>query len=343
MSILPQSFASKTLWALILLCCASNVYGHHDSPTAKLGRLSTQPLTKSILGAQFPLLDLTLQTEFVYFNTLKQGSRIFNNTETNSIASLTTTVGLQLTTSSRRSFAVFLPIGWIRSSRSQNENPSSSSGLGDAQLLFKQGFSDKTSSSHKPSFGGDIQIGLVVPTGSYVQRPSLSVTDLTPQTDGSLRLVTYNTNASIGSGSISAIAAGNLEKTISQQLSITAGGIVLLPVTSTIDDIRWGMDTQVSSSVRIQNFPKLPVITAGFDYQFHARDTVPIDNDPTQNSAKVGGRHEIGTHIRIHPVLIQKRLQCSIGIHIPLWQYVRGVQLVETVSANLGCNIGWGL
>lgn len=302
---------------------------HHTRPTARptssggLLRLSTSDVQK-------PKLSVIVGTELAYFDRFRSTDEAHNDGGRLLITTLVPSVQVVLATGTDAQ--IRLPVGFVRAEPSV-QNATTEFGLGDLDVGVRQDLSRLWSNA------GDrltIHLGarLVAPTGRYRSDAALSVVGLTTGDDRALRPTTYDTQASLGAGIWSAGLGVQLGWRPHPRWHLSSLAEWLEPLSNTSDGIRWGRDVDVQVALTAVVWAETLALMVGGDYRWHDQDRVP---DPESGRRfDVGGRDELGVAVGLRAELTDS-WSCSARGHIPVWQRVGGVQLVETVSAELQC------
>ena len=311
-------------------------FAHHSRPTARpslpalslgFGRLASEPSN----------LELQIGTEVSYFDRLRQEDFAAEGDGALLVGTLVSAARLAL--ASGTELRARLPVGFVSRSGSSDDPSDTAFGLGDAVLAVAQEL--LVFGSNRPQdLSLRVAAGLLIPTGLYRSDASLSFIDVSPGPGGALDVVTYDTQASLGAGVWSATFGLEFGWQLSRRLVLGARGQWSEPLTSTFDGISWGRD--IDAAIGLTAAPWLDVLTiaVGIDYRRHTLDTVP--NEETGERLDVGGRDELGVVAGIEAWLSDD-LRCAGGLHLPVWQRVGGVQLVETVSVQASCGYRVGL
>lgn len=176
---------------------------------------------------------------------------------------------------------------------------------------------------------------VTLPTGAYQQDGQLSWTDLAGA-DGQLRLTTYDTRASLGLGSFSLGGRGDARVPLGAgQLAFTAG--IAVPVGSTPDGITWGSTLDGSAALHSTDRARWGGSVRVGLRQHLADRRLALDEDLGQLAQQRSGRRTelaVGLGGRVQ---VAEGLRCDLGLELPVWQHVQGVQLVQTVGGRLGC------
>lgn len=305
---------------------------HHD---VAVGRVGDDPLqTASTVGLSLPLprAEAALRYGFSDFSRVLRDGQSMGDAATASVLvqTLTPTVGVRLP--SRTALQLSLPTGQVL------QDEQGSVGLGDLQLVASQGFGRR-----KSLFAGQASLALRVPTGHYNQKASFSVTDIEQQ-DGAYYLTTYDTRASLGSGSfaLSAAASGRVKL---GGLSWVAAASFQQPVGYTPDEIWWGRDLSLRTGPAVglgrKDRWQLTLLASG---SLHTRDRIETTDEDTglPTTLRVGQRRELGIQgqaaVRVLPAVA-----CGLSAQVPVLQDTEGVQLVQRVGVGTQCSVGWGL
>ena len=322
--------------------CATSALAHHTSSVAKVGGAQGSGQRGGAMADALPAprLDIGLVHDIVYFDRVLQGTEVYTKGELGSVLLNLVTLAAQLELGSGTRLGVLMPAGMITTSPAGSAT-SSAVGMGDLQVFVGQ---DLGSFWRARPVELALRVGGALPTGDYERGTGLSLTDLSGSEDGSLDLITYNIRASLGAGVSSLVGLAELTWRAHTRVRLQASAGVLYPVSSTEEDIRWGEDVHTSMAISLEVLRGALAVGGGAHYRWHARDEAPVVDEESglATSERVGGRHEaigsIAAHVRFHP-----RIICSLRAHVPFWQRVGGIQLVETLSATTSCTFGIGL
>ncbi len=308
---------------------------HHPRPTARPsgGGLSFG------LGARAPrapTLDLRVGSQIDYFDRLQQDTASRDGGGSLLVGTLVSSARWRLRTGTE--LGARLPVGFVRSASSDGVDDTAF-GLGDATLTVAQALTELWPVAPR-RWSVRVSAGLILPTGRYRSDAALSFTDVAAGTEGQLDVVTYDTQASLGAGTWASVVGTEVGWRATDRLHLVVLGRWTEPLTTTPDDIRWGRDIDVQTGVSMSPWLDVLEITASVDYRFHDRDRIPNEDD--EGRSVVGGRDEIGVAGGL-AVRLTDRLHCGGRVHVPVWQRVGGVQLVETVSAMISCDVRVGL
>ena len=323
---------SVVLAGLSVASWPQSARAHHPRPTARPS-LPTAALGFGVPTAGGSTLELRIGAEVSYFDRLRQDDLTADGDAALLVGTLVPAVRWALSTGTE--VRGRLPVGFVR--RSASGGPSDTAfGLGDVSLTVAQellGFGARDRVSLR------ITVGLVLPTGLYRSDASVSFVDILTGPEGALDVVTYNTQATLGAGTWSATLGLELAWRLSSRLWLGARGRWSEPLTSTSDGILWGRDIESMLGLTVVPWLDALTVAVGVDYRRHALDAVP---DDTGRRLDIGGRDELGV-VAMFEAGLSDDLRCSGGAHIPAWQRVGGVQLVETVSVRVSCGYRFGL
>ena len=115
-----------------------------------------------------------------------------------------------------------------------------------------------------------------------------------------------------------------------------------VPVTETRDDLQWGVDVSLGARSNLRMFEGALTLSAGPVYRFHGKDRVGAEASLDGVGARVGGRHEVGLATGVL-ARVSKGLSCGVNVHVPVYQRVGGIQLVESASGSVRCSLAFGL
>lgn len=327
--------------AISLSFLAASARAHHGTSVSQVGAQTSRP-GSSIELVPPPRVDLGLTYETLYFGRVREGSHAYEKGHPGSVHVHTLTPSARLVIASRTSFSLSLPVGLVTTRPAESEG-STGAGLGDTQLSIAQDFAPLLG-ARDGAFALSVRVSATLPTGRYEPESNLSVVDIAPGDAGALNLVTYNTRASLGAGAFALSAGVDASVRIHERVSMRIGGGVTRPLTRTRDDILWGTDVYGETGAQVAVVRDVAAADVAADYRFHDRDTVrAIDESNGQLvDARVGGRHEVAVSAGVS-VRVARAVACSARVRVPVYQHAGGVQLVETVSANAGCAVSFGL
>lgn len=300
-----------------LLFLAATAFSHHDTAITQVA----PPQLSTPSDETAPYFSLGLSSDTAYFGTTRRGSQpLLDAQETETwlqLWSLTAATRLKTGTGLR----ITLPVGLLANAQS------TTAGLGDLSAEISQVL-------------GPVMIGVTAsaPTGRYTPYSVLSALDLSVGDSGSLTPTLYDTQANLGLGtwSVGWSLSGRFQK---DAWSLTIGTQGHLPLGSTDEGAHWGptLSGYLTPRLRLAS----PVSVAlGADISHHFSDSfAPSSGDPLTK----GGRRTLVSAHAGGEFTLTDALQLHLLVHVPVWSEAQGVQLVETVTARLGCEYRWSL
>jgi hypothetical protein len=296
--------------------------------------------TVSTSSVGLPKVDVSLSADFIFFGRVLAGSENFLQRELGEVAVTTLSPMLSWTARSSTSLGLRLPLGAAVTSP-PDRAPSTQFGLGDLKLFVQQDWSRLWRPKGPSWLIVRSRFSVSAPSGMYGAASTLSVTRVAGERDGSIQVSTFDTRASLGAGVWAFLFWTELEAHLSQRLQLSVQGLFAQPSGRTPDEIAWGRDYEAVATGSFDVFPERLTVEAGFDLRHHEADEVP-DSDGGPARFSVGGRDEVGLGLGAS-VRGSERFGCALGAHIPLFQSVGGVQLVESFSGHFGCSMAWAL
>jgi hypothetical protein len=327
--------------ALATLCLVNPVWAHHGSSLGRVGdNMASAPGTRALADDPLPRLELSLDSQLTSFHRALLGSAPYTEAQLGSVTLLAATWGIAFETESRTRVALLLPAG-----RLTIERPATSArtefGLGDLQLSLQQQLW-AVERSRRTIAELVARVGVIAPSGNYDPEARLSLIDASGLPDGSFALISYDNQASLGSGAWSLSSGVEASWKIVAPLELRLHLDFAAPVTRTKDDIRWGYDFRTGPSVRFAPLLERLGVSLGIDYARHAAEEITLLDDETLREVResVGGRQEIALRASLDTRLA-RTLSCGVGARLPLWQRTVGVQLVAAYNLQAGC--AWSL
>ncbi len=186
--------------------------------------------------------------------------------------------------------------------------------------------------------------GVAAPTGAYTRDPVLQASTVTVE-GGAVELVTTDVRASAGSGAWTGILGA--QGVLGSDWQLVGSGVVRIPLTRTVDDIRWGSLFAGSGGVlaRVGGAWRAG-LNVDVRHQLAHRfwemdDHLGVTVERRSGRQTVLGIRPVATH-RVWssgPERRPGRLDCEVGLHLPVWQRVQGVQLSESASGRVACTV----
>ncbi len=289
-----------------------------------------------------PRLSVSLVYGTRYFGRVLEGTQLYEKSELGSVFLNTLSLQAAIELKTRTLLGVGVPVG-IVAVYAAGGGKHVTGGLGDIEIHLSQELVSLFIEDPE-RFSIMLRGGLVTPSGRYEPEARLSVTDLSGAPDGSLGVVTYNAQASLGADSWSPFAGLGVRWQAAKRVGLFVDGTVLIPASRTRDNLQWGIDASTRAGVSVEILAERVSLIANADYRHHFEDEVPVVDEASgvTMSERVGGRDEVAVSLGVG-VAISKILSCSLDVRVPVWQRVGGVQLVETISGTAACAIVWGL
>jgi hypothetical protein len=188
--------------------------------------------------------------------------------------------------------------------------------------------------------------GVAAPTGVYTRDPVMQAQTVSVDATA-IELVTTDVRASAGAGAWTGLAGVHGIAALGGW-QVLGFGSARVPLTDTVDAIRWGpllagsagvlgslgggrLRAGVHADVRHQLAHRFDMLDAHTGKQVERR---------SGRQSVVGVRPVVAARIwSAAPERRSARLDCDVGVHIPVWQHVQGVQLAETASGRVGCTM----
>lgn len=328
------------LVVVVALLASSPARAHHGTATNRAdGASGALGVGAGLARAGAAGLDASLSAELSVFGRRLEGSTPHEGGGALVVHTWSPTLGFTFASGTRAGLR--LPVGLVHTDPEYGDS-ASAAGLGDLELAISQ----DVLRPFGVSTGGPVelraQVGLQAPTGRYDAESALAITRVEDGAGGALDVVTYDTRASLGAGAWR--LAGALEARARLLPSLHVFGAARLggPLDRTPDDIRWGLDLVGQLGVSWVPWADRLGLIAGLAHRWHTKDTVPGEDRETgaPTRERVGGRQELGALLGLD-LAVTRRLVCGARAHVPAWQHAGGVQLVETVSAQLSCGYRW--
>jgi hypothetical protein len=314
----------------VVSCLAGAARAHHGTSG---GRVVPRAPTAARVHGQVPppRLDLALAYDLTVFDRVLDGQTAYDRRAYGAVTLHLATLSVAATLPHGTRASLSVPVGLL--TISPPDGPAEhTAGLADLRVDLGQ---DVWALLGPPSrFRLVVTAGAVAPTGRADAGAGLSVTDVTPGSDGALNVSTSNTHASLGAGTWSltgGVEAGYAARVLDVRLA--ASGVV--PVAETDDGTRWGADLGVEAGARVPFLADRLAARLGADYHRHLDDSVISAEGGRVN---IGGRDEVGVFAGLD-IRLRPGVDCGVGAHVPVWQSVDGVQLVETAGARLACTV----
>ncbi|MBK8010415.1 MAG: hypothetical protein IPK13_03645 [Deltaproteobacteria bacterium] len=184
----------------------------------------------------------------------------------------------------------------------------------------------------RPSLSIVPYIGASVPTGQYVATRALSTELLLGSEDGSLALVSHDTDASLGSGALSVRGGIDVDHQLVRWLGWNFDATVNVPVTRTRKDgIWWPNDWMVSFELRAHAGPAL-----GLDGIWWDRLSARIGLD-----GRVSSHEELAARFSLS-YQVRPDAACDVRVRVPVHARASSIALAESLSAQVGCYVDVG-
>jgi hypothetical protein len=310
-----------------MLALLSLAWAHHD---AGVGRVGGTPLGFDRLagGVEAPRLELELGFDRVDLRRTLRGSSPYAS-PLGTATSHAWTLSVGVTTRKGMSILVDVPFGHVRASPASGE-PQSLLGPGDVGLHLAQRVGARVD-----RVGGWARVGLLAPTGRVNEGPAFQAVDVTGG-DGTLKVTTFDTRASLGAGAFTGMAGAGVRVPLGPH-ALTADALAGTPLHRTSDGISWGADLagRVGSIVAAGRWN----MGIAADLRRHGKDDVPGLDEQTGEftTARLGGRISTGLELSIAARVEQ--VACRARARAPIWQHVGSVQLGETLEVGLRCRL----
>lgn len=285
-----------------------------------------------------PQLRLGLDYSVTHFGGLKQGRRDFSTPDAGSITLQAWRWHSSLTLASDTHLRLVLPVGHIRV-RGTASASRRRAGLGDVHTGVLQGLLQAWNIDPAQAWLG-LSLGLDWPTGEQNTDAAVSLSALESDPSGALDLVTYDTRASLGTGSYALTHGLQGHGRLHPYLTLDWALFGRVPLHETSDNIRWGLDVNSSFGLRAPLHAGRLEPGLHLDHQWHGPDRIPDEEAPAAR-VRIGRRHDLGLRLSL-AVRWQTRWRCDGGIRLPLWQWAGAVQWVQNVAGHLGCGVSLG-
>ena len=316
---------------------SSPARAHHGSATTRMGDVGIgQGAPRLSAPLPLPQMQSGLLLDGSHFSRVRMGSHGYDRAELGQVAVATLGMQLLLELKSRTFFGLHLPVGVV-SVTDPDHNRRVAAGLGDTAFFVGQQFVPKRKEKTSPvSFM--VTLGLLTPTGRYEPEAGLSLAHVETGADGSLDLLTYNVQTSLGAGSWSPFGKLGVRWQAHRRWALLGESTFVRPVTRARDGVLWGADLQGRLGLLVEVVEDRLALQPNLNYRHHFRNQVPIldAESGVTSRASVGGRDELTVGLDLS-AQFGLHLSCALGARVPVWQRVAGVQLVETVGGQLGC------
>ena len=225
------------------------------------------------------------------------------------------------------------PFGVVRI-HPANASSTTETGNGDLYLFGGQDLMKLMAwpDGYRPSVSVVPHFGVIVPTGQYLPSHALSTEVLLGSQDGALSLVSYDTDASLGSGALSVRGGLDIDHALTRWLGWTAGANVNVPVTRTRGDrIWWPTDWMASFDLRAQPGGAFSAdgtwwdgifVRVGVDGRFSSHD---------EFAARVALSYQV-----------ESNTACDVRLRVPVYARAPSLALAESISAQAGCHVDLG-
>jgi len=326
------------LVAFASLVVAPGARAHHGGPVSRVGAPSA-PLGARLHGVTpAPRVDLGIGYGATYFDRTYEGDSPYALGSLGSVLVHVVSLDGGVTLGSGTTLSATLPAGVVESDAPDGARRSES-GLGDLSFRVSQDLAALWDPSDDRSVALELRVGAVAPTGRYDRTAALTVLGLQAGPGGALSPTTYDARASLGAGAWSLSGGARVVGRVAPGLGLEAGVGVVAPVEDTPDDIRWGADLTAHVGATLDLAGGALAVSLGADARAHAADEIPFVDGAVHEA---GARTELGLQLGVFARPVDT-LSCGLRAHVPVYQRVDGVQLVETVSVSLACGVGVAL
>ncbi|MEN0065863.1 MAG: hypothetical protein AAGA48_27230 [Myxococcota bacterium] len=309
-----------TFW--FLAACGSvfptHAWAHHDTAVQQVGSTTTDVGSTDFEG-DGPRFEARAGFTWQSFGRLQSGGDRFDDAKP-AVAVERYTLSMSYRMASRTRIDLALPAGRIRGERA------GAMGLGDVSAGLSQAF-------------GPVRVGLLgtAPTGRYTMDAVSSVVDVTADDSGTPRLTTYDARASLGSGTWQVGTVASLEGRLGRfggQLRTT----LIQPLNETVDGIRWGRDVTLLAAASARLAGDQIQLGTGLLGRIHAADRIQAEPEPerTAEVLRTSRRRSLGIVTSLG-IRLTGGLSCGTRAHVPLAQWVQGVQLAESFTVTASC------
>jgi len=232
------------------------------------------------------------------------------------------TVSAGLAMPGQRTVDLLLPVGMVHDGSGNDLGP------GDATVLVGQGLGRRA----RLHLSG----GITAPTGRYERSASLSELDMQGSPDGTLTLATYDTRASLGAGSWSALASASGELPLATAAVRARAGLTQ-PLSRTPEGYRWGRDTLLGGALVAP--PLGPVaVDLGAERRWHSADDDTYVDDDTGRTTAAGARQSNAVTAGV-TLTVSSRVTCRVDGRRLFGQQADGIQLMASAGASAGCRL----
>jgi len=335
------------LLTAIVICFPWVAFAHHDTQTTSL--TTAMPQVESFYANDSDaLLSLhsSLSHQVSYFGRWKREQQRYEGLPEGSALLNQTTIGFSLRSRVLTRVAATLPFGLLSVMPPAGKRKHRF-GLGDMQLDLRQELLSLLDLAGPVSV--DIGVGIRLPTGLY--RTDIELGSVDVAIDGTeINSTTFNMRANLGSGSWATNYLLSASADVGERASLRANLSYLRTLTSTPDKIRWGSDMVAALRVDIgilargQSTGMLTQMAAivAADYYRHGLDSAMQQGElpDTIQRITMGGRQAFAMSFGLR-LSTRNKIFCDLAAHVPLWQQVGGIQLVETVSIRTACSLHW--
>lgn len=317
---------------VIALATSRSALAHHGTATARVAASPPTLDTSFTDGpASSPRLSATVRHDTSYFGHTMRGSQEDSRAPLGSVLRHETALTLGLELATQTALRATLPYALVRLTP-EGESSHSVSGIGDLSLFVSHRL--PISLTALPDLHLSIAGSLAAPTGDYQQSAGLELVEVSTQNEGIVEVVTFYSQASVGAGAWAAAATAHLSWLPLPNLRVQVGGGSVLPLSDTLDSVRWGVDTHAGGVARLDLWQRALGLSAGVNYLRHGKDRVVNEF----GSQRVGGRSEVAVELGLQTWL-SPMARCGAGTRIPLWRRASGVQLMGTVAGSLNCTL----
>ena len=140
----------------------------------------------------------------------------------------------------------------------------------------------------------------------------------------------------MGAGAWVVAAAGGVGGRLSPSLLWAVDSSYYRPIARTEDDILWGADGRGALSLGFEPGSGVRIVS-GLTGAIHTPDELASPD----GRVAVGGRRQLGGQLGAS-LRLGELLTCRVDGHVPLLQYARGVQLMESWTLSSACRFGGG-
>lgn len=302
----------------------TSALAHHDTAVQQVGAVGVDGTVGPTLDVAAPRLEAQATFSWQTFGRMQHaGTRYGDADPTVTVEQYTLSAALRLP--SKTHLGIALPVGRIRQA---TPGPV---GIGDASLAVSQGI-------------GAFRIGALAlaPTGRTTLDPVSSVIDVVPDGD-TLIARTFDARASLGAGAwrtgLSAAWRGE-----TGWLTTTLRTALMTPVAPTADGIFWGTDATARAGLTVRALAGRLSVGTAVQGQLHTADRIDGEIDATTGEPtrlRTGRRRSLGVLGSVGGRLA-KGLSCGAQAHVPVAQWVQGVQLAESFTVSAQCTVGYG-